>query len=212
MKPQENVPVQLVDSSVHAARNCLGMSGDRGEPSMFSSTTSPAFHTVRRRGFSLAELLVVLSIVLFAVTVSLLAYGNYRKGATVRSAADKVRAAMVQARYRAIASGLPSAVVFDVDNTVIWIDDLDEDLSPRAPKAVAPEFLGDDVIIDLLRINANSFNSGVQQVVFRPDDTNPLVTVHLRREFDDPADDENYYSVQMYPNSAEPRVWANVRR
>ncbi len=179
---------------------------------MVYTMKTPPLSKVRRRGFSLAELLVVLAIVLFAVTISLLAYGNYRQGATVRSAADKVRAAMVQARYRAIASNLPSALVLDLDNSAIWIDDLDENFDPRAPKAVHPEHLGDDVIIDLLRINADSFDSGVHQVVFRPDDTNPFVTVHLRLEFDDPADEDSFYSVQMYPNSAEPRVWANVRR
>lgn len=165
-----------------------------------------------RRGFSLAELLVVLFIVTFAATVSLLAYGNYRKGATVRSGADKVRAAMVQARYRAIASNLPTALVFDLNNHAIWIDELNEDLTPRNPKVVPPELLGDDVLIDQLRVNASTYESEVHQAIFRPDDTNPFVTVHLRRDFDDPEDDENYYSVQIYPNSAEPRVWANVRR
>ena len=165
-----------------------------------------------RRGFSLPELLVVLIIIGFATTVALLAYGNYRKAANVRSAAEKIKSTIIQARTRAIASNQPSSVVFDMTNEVVWIDDLTSALAIRTPKVIPPEGLGDDVIIEEVQIGSSSFSTGQQRAVFRPDGTNPLVTVHLRRGFDDATQDGNYYSVQIYPTSAEPKVWPNVRR
>lgn len=163
------------------------------------------------RGFSIAELLVVVVIVAFASSVALLGYSNYRKDAEVRTSAEKVKALMAEARMRAIADDLPSAVVFDLTNQAVWIDDLNSDQTVRRPKVVAPEGLG-NVVIEELKINTFTYSNEVRRVVFEPDGANPLVVVTLRRDVDDANVDENYYSVQMYPASPVPRVWPNVRK
>lgn len=166
----------------------------------------------RSRGFSLAELLVVLVIISLASTMAIVAYSNSRKGASVRSGADKVRAVIVNARTQAIADGRPTQVVFDLTNQQMWIDALDEAGEIRAPKIVAPEMLGFGVVMETVRINTNTFSQGLARAVFTPEGTNPMITVNLRREFDDATVNENYFTVQMYPSSPEPRVWANARR
>lgn len=166
----------------------------------------------RRRGFSLPELLVVLVIICFATTVALLAYGNYRRAANVRSGAEKVKSIIVQARTRAIASNQPSAVVFDLTNQALWIDDLDNTLAVRTPKIIPPEGVVNDVLMDEVKVGSSTVTTGLQRAIFRPDGTNPLITVNLRRIGDDASVDENFYSIQMYPTSAEPKIWPNERR
>ncbi|MCC6546316.1 prepilin-type N-terminal cleavage/methylation domain-containing protein [Candidatus Sumerlaeota bacterium] len=165
-----------------------------------------------RRGFSIPELLVVLVIITILTTTAVLAYGNFRKATFTKAGAEKVKAAITQARTRAIASNIPCSVVFDLNNHVIWSDDMDMLGNVRKPKIIPVEDLGDDVIISQVQIGANTYTTGTRRATFLPDGTNPLVTVHLRRSMDDSTVDQSYYSVQIYPTSGEARVWAHVRR
>lgn len=175
-------------------------------------TGTPSQPHRRRRGFTIAEVLVVLVIISFASTVSLLAYSNYRKAATVRSAAEMIKRTMVDARYRAIANGTPSQVVFDLTNQAFWVDVLDTDGSILKPKVIQPEPIGEEVVLESVQIQSTTYSSGQRSVIFQADGTNPLAKVILRREADDPNLDESYYTVQIYPSSAEPHIWANTRR
>jgi len=68
------------------------------------------------------------------------------------------------------------------------------------------------VVIHELKINGVVYSTDLRRVTFQPDGRNPMVTVTLRRPFDDVNVTENYYSVQLYPASAEPRVWPNERK
>jgi Tfp pilus assembly protein FimT len=166
----------------------------------------------REKAFSLPELLVVIVIVMIASTVSLVAYANYRREASVRSSAESVKSLLVEARTRAIADNLPVAVAFDLTNQVMWVDELESDLSIRRPKVVAPEYFPVDTVLEEVRINSAAFTTDIRRVVFRPDGSNPLVTIILRRERAETGGDTNYYTVQMYPASPEPRVLPNERR
>jgi prepilin-type N-terminal cleavage/methylation domain-containing protein len=181
-------------------------------PPLIAERASRLIPSRRLRAFTLAELLVVLVIISFASTVALLAYSNYRKAATARGAAEKVKRVLVEARSRAIADGRPSQVVFDLTAQVMWIDDLETNGQIRAPKVTPPEPFGPGVVVETVQIQSTTFSDGLIQAVFRPDGTNPLTKVILRREAADPSVDENYYTVQIYPTSAEPRVWPNARR
>jgi prepilin-type N-terminal cleavage/methylation domain-containing protein len=166
----------------------------------------------RGRGFSLAEVLVVVVIISFASAMAILAYSNSRKSASVEGAAERIRSMMVNARFQAIADSYPSQIVFDLTNQQVWIDALDGSGQIRVPKIVAPEILGSDVVLETVKINSTTYSQGLAMAVFTAEGTNPLVTVNLRREFDDASISENYYSVQMYPSSSEPKVWPNVRK
>lgn len=165
-----------------------------------------------RRGFSLAEILVVLTIIAFASTVALLAYSNYRKGSNVRNAATEVSRVLSTAHMRAIAQNRPSSVVFDIGNSAFWIDDLEDTLDVRTPKVVPPKFLSEDVVIDTVRIGAAEYTNGQQRVIFWPDGTKSFITVNLRNTYDDSGADESYYSIQMYPTAPEPKIWPNARK
>lgn len=157
-------------------------------------------------------MLVVLVIIGFATTVSVLAYKNYRKTATIRGAAERIKSMIVEARTRAIADNQPSSVTFDLDRQSVWIDDLTTSGGIRTPKAIAPEYIGPEIVIESVRLNSTAFPSGIRRATFNPDGTNAFLTINLRREYDDASVDENYFSIQIYPNSAEPRVWPNERK
>lgn len=178
-------------------------------PSAFAPLHRPRW---RREGFTLAEILVVIVIILFSSTFALLAYGNYRKAASVRSGSEKVKALLTEARMRAIAANIPVAATFDMDGRQLWIDELDSSLAVQRPKVISPEPLPRDVLFEQLRINADTFTTGIRRAVFQPDGSCPLITVRLRRESDNATVDENYYSIQMYPASAEAKVWPNERK
>lgn len=155
---------------------------------------------------------MVVVIVLFASTVALLGYANYRNTSEVRSTAEKVKAALVNARSRALQNNLPSAVVFDLDNHQFWVDNLDMAGDVRQPKVVPPEFLPPNVLIDSVRLASVEFLTGQRRVVFQPDGTNPFLTINLRRFDDTGVNDEGFYAIQMYPTSPEPRIYPNERR
>lgn len=160
-------------------------------------------------------MLVVIIIISFAATVAILAFSNYRKGSSVSGAAWEVQSVLSTAKMRSIANNLPSQVVFDLNNHAFWIDDLQDTLAIKDPKAVAPHYLASDVTIESVKINSVELVSGEDDfaiVVFRPDGSNPYITVYLRGTHENADVDENYYTVQLYPSSAEPKVWPNARK
>jgi len=158
------------------------------------------------RGYSLAEVLVVLVIISLMSTIALLSYANFRSGAAAESSARMVQRLLVQGRSNAIHLNVPHQVVFDLDNSTVWIDRFNSDFSDMTPKVVAETPLAEFVLIDELRIGSATHTSGIHPVVFEPDSRNPLVVVQLRREGDDPDDDKSYYSVRLYPMSGEAQL------
>jgi prepilin-type N-terminal cleavage/methylation domain-containing protein len=164
-----------------------------------------------RRAFSIIEMIVVLSIILIATSVALITYSNQRKTASIRGAAERLKSILVEARTRAIASNTITAATLDLSNQVVWVDVMENDTTVRTPKVTTPEPLPQDALIDELRIGADTFTSDLRRVVFQPDGSNQLTTVIVRGKFG-PSTDANSYSVQLYPASAEPRVWPRVRR
>ena len=174
--------------------------------------TLPGTTPRRSRAFTIAEMLVVLVIIAFASTVSLMAYSNHRKAANLRSASEKVKRAMIDARYRAIAEGQTARLVFDLTNQAFWIDIVDGLGRTAQPMVLPPETFGLDVVLESVQIQNVVATADQIAADFKPDGTNPLAKVLLRRESDDPNLDASYYTIQIYPSSAEPHIWANTRR
>lgn len=158
------------------------------------------------RGFSLAEVLVVLVILSVISTTALLSYANFREGAAADSSARIVQRTLIQARSNAIQLGLPHEVVFDLDNQTVWVDRFNVDFTETAPRIVPETALAEFIVIDRLRIGSQTHTSGVHRVLFEPDSRNPLVVVHLRREGDDPGEDSNFHSVRLFPMSGEAQI------
>ncbi|MBI5155612.1 prepilin-type N-terminal cleavage/methylation domain-containing protein [Candidatus Poribacteria bacterium] len=163
------------------------------------------------RGFSMAEILVVLFILALGSTIALYSYANYRKSLTVQTSARKFQAVLSQARGRAINFNLPNQVTVDLDSESFWVDELNSTRTDYKAKVIPEEKVSEFVIIEQLQIGSSTFTSGIHAIVFEPDGTSPFVVVHMRREFDDPSQDENYYSVRMYPSSGEPQVLPKQR-
>ena len=159
-----------------------------------------------KRGFSMAEILVVLVIIALGSTIALYSYSNYRKSLSVQSSARKIQATLSAARGFAINTNRPHNVVIDLDRQLFWIDSLNSARTETTPKITGEEALSEFVVIDQLRIDSNVYTDGVRTVAFRPEGGNPYVVILLRREFDDPSAGENYYSVRLTPASGEPQI------
>ena len=162
--------------------------------------------TAVRGGFSLAEIIVVMAIAALGSTIALYSYSNYRKSLSVQSSARKVQAVLSTAKRFAIDSRSPHAVIFDLDAESMWVDSLDASYGMLRPKVIDEEQVADFVLLEELKVGSQTYTTGRQSVVIEPDGRNPYVIVTLRREFDDPSDEESFYSVRLWPSSAEAQI------
>lgn len=82
------------------------------------SEPAPQQHTKNDRGYSLLEMLVVLTIIALIAALTPAAYRNIRPGVELRSTSGEVAALLRKARSNAILTGRDTVVVFDLDQNV----------------------------------------------------------------------------------------------
>lgn len=184
-----------------------------GCPEMGLSKRRIAFGPLsgRARAFSMVEILVVLIILSIMTTVALFSYSTFKDSQSLQMSADKARRILMQGRNRAINLNLPQEVVVDLDRESMWVNQLNSTRTQTSPKVVPEERMADFVRIEELRINSTTFTSGEHVIAFEPAGGNPLVVLSLKREADDPARDENYFSVRLFPTSGEAQILENQR-
>jgi hypothetical protein len=117
----------------------------------------------------------------------------------------------MQAKGQAIHLNLPHDVVINLDRDSFWINQFNSARTEMTPKVVDEEQVSEFVTIDRLQIGSSVFTAGTHAISFEPDGKNPYVLIHLIREFDDPSEDLNYFSVRLYPSSAEPQILPKQR-
>jgi prepilin-type N-terminal cleavage/methylation domain-containing protein len=178
-------------------------------------TFLPRFSALRARsraGYSLVEVLVVVTILSIGSTIALYQYQSFRESLGVDSSAQVVRRMMILAKHRAISTALPHEVLIDLERETIWVDQLNAAGTERKPRIIPDEQMVEDVVIDAVKINGTEFTTGVQTIRFSPQGGNPLITVLIRRANDDPGVPENFTSVRLYPSSSEPRIYERARK
>ncbi len=175
---------------------------------------------MRRRGFTLTELLVVAVIVLTVSLMAVGAYANLRRSRTVKTAAETVQAAFVAARAYAITTNGTYRVVFQLRDSSapsaqpsFWIDEIYRgDATPpitslatleraKAPKLSTPELLPEDVdLFDLkitqdrpaqLVVTGSAATADFATVRFFPDGSSDAAEVRLVRDGELAADATN---------------------
>lgn len=160
----------------------------------------------RAHAFSLIEILVVLTIMTIGTGVALYSYSSYRRSIVLTSSASNVQRTLMQARSRAIHLNAPHRVFIDIDNDTVWVNQLNHTKTQSIPKVVPETSVGDFVTIQEIRIGSTTYTSGTRTVDFETDGGNPLVIVNLRRLAGDPASEESYTAVRLYPASGEAQV------
>ena len=204
------------------------------------------------RAFTMIEILVVVAILAIGSGIALYGYASYRNSLGVNMSANTVQRMLMQGRNRAINLNKVQQVFVDLDNNLVWIDELEcvsvpnpdfpctdaqiefckltlddpccEDISVecldpqptdccmtervRTSMVVDQEPMAEDVIIAELIVGQGQTpeTSGVHAITFYPDGRAPFVIMNLRREADNPADDENFTAVRLFPASGEAQI------
>ena len=172
---------------------------------MTISTTTQASTT--RRAFTLLELLLVMAVVVIVLGLGSRSVGRAFQQTALTSGADRLRAAMGEARVLAIRDGDVYAVFVSLGNnwfdvapyansqTVIsraiddqrYVDDqgnsgIEENLLPNGVRFAASEVLADGRAASILSGTESSSGGGLQQILFYPDGTSQDASVILQND------------------------------
>lgn len=176
------------------------------------STALPSAGPRGQRGFSLAEVIVVVAIILIASTFALSAYSTHTKSHAVRATAQTVSRALIEAKSRAIMLNGVTRLSLDLDNQSFWIDEMDGSGGVAKPKIVPPKSTETGIIMVDVQVGSTTSSTGIVQVSFDAQGNNEYIKVTLRRSSDDATNNRNYYTVQLHPSSDDPRILPNERR
>lgn len=195
--------------------------------------------TTRRNilGFTIPELLVVTTIIFVLTLVAVGSYATFRKSRQIRSAAEMVNSAFVNARSYAIARNATHRVVFQFRNPVtgaqeysFWVDqtsdaEAEAPVGPAKapalpatagiPKVVTPVQLIPEIrIYGISPIDGTEFTPAQANYVvvrFKPDGSSDSAAVHLISDSGNAADASSFYTVKLSSPTGKSRVYANAK-
>ena len=157
-----------------------------------------------QRAVTLAEMIVVATIIVVLTSAAVLGYSNLRTADELDSSARRIQTTLHRARALAINSSEPHEIAIDIDDRTFWVDNVSA--ANPAPKVDGLAFVTDNVEIAGVRIGSGLLQTtGEQRIAFDPDGSSPFAVIQLLRRGADPADDENFYTVRLFPHG-EARV------
>lgn len=150
------------------------------------------YSLVRSRGFTLAEITVVVVIIGIIVAVSLPSMRNMAKNNRLRSSVREIMSLMKYARSEAVFNGRTTQVFLDTDGREFWVDLRTPDkktgkYNPKDPKTTMERKrpLESNVFFNKVNaLTANVLDGNVIAVDFFPDGTASPVMVNLANDQD----------------------------
>lgn len=165
-----------------------------------------------RRGFSLTEVIVVLTIILIASSIALSSYSSYARYSAIESTARDIRRALLFAKSASITRRSDTILSFDVSRQAYWTDEEDTSTGTRRNKIVEARQPAVGIRIVSVQVGPTTQTGGTLSARFAPNGENPLVKVLLKRDMDDASRDESYYTVLLHPASDDVRILERERR
>lgn len=194
---------------------------------------------MRRGGFSVVELLVVVTIIIILTLSAVGGYTRFAAARHVESGAESIRMVLNTARSYAISTNRWHRVVFQFRNPMTgqedftyWIDDIYQNTSTTPnpaspgtdpgilkPKVTSPEPLDSVLRIASVRVDNgvtnNTYDSQTNNAVvvrFKPDGSSDGVLVNLLRKNQDRTNASNYTQIKVYSPSGSSRVQLAANR
>ncbi len=152
---------------------------------------------MNRRGFTLVELIAVISIIALVLALSLPAMNLFRSQALLKRSAAALQSMLQEARSLAIAQQKTFSVRLDPNEESAVILDGATPVNKKwfAPAAVdITDISGGTAVFDL----QYKTNGG----------TNANISVHLKRRDANPADATKYYTVTVINTTGVPRIYS----
>ncbi len=165
-----------------------------------------------RRGFSLTEVIVVLTIIMIASSIALSSYSSYSRYSAIESTARDLRRALLFAKSASITRRTDTVLSFDISRQAFWTDEEDISTGTRRNKIVEARQPAVGIRIMSVQVGSTTQTAGTLAARFSPNGENPLVKVLLKREMDDAGRDESYYTVLLHPASDDVRILERERR
>ena len=178
------------------------------------------------RAFTYLEGLIVLSMFVVLSSMSIIAYTTYHKSLRIKNAASEINSLLNTARLYAITQQEYFQVAINFDaadrNTIsYWIDKIDNLGNINKPKITTPHYLPD--FITITDITILSTMTGTTQnynlpigltipIVFTPEGTSDMATIHLIHQDADTAVDTNYYTIKLYAPTAKSKIFRHERK
>lgn len=163
------------------------------------------------RGFSLAEALVVLTIIVIGTVFAVSAYSTHTRTQATRATAQQVSQALIYAKNHAIMQRVNTAFRVDLSRQLYWVDEVDAAGNTTKPQIVERRPPENNVLIQDVILGSTTISAGTVSVRFDSLGNNQLVSLALRREIDDPSDAASYFTVKMFPAAGEARVYPHRR-
>jgi prepilin-type N-terminal cleavage/methylation domain-containing protein len=164
------------------------------------------------RAYSLLEIVIVLAILSIFSTFAILSYSTYREHARIKNSAQEILSTLSTARTLAINQNSYFSVVIDISGRKFWINEVDSFGHTVRPKIISPQSLQELIRITDVKVNTIRRLVGESRILFRPNSTSDQASIHLLRESDNPAIEENYYTITLYASTAQAQILPNVRK
>ena len=154
-------------------------------------------------GFTIAEMLVVVAVVMILSGISVVAYRSYQHGRLAPEAARRVSAVFRMAREHAIANDERFHAVIDIDRGSLWVDRGTSDSLVFEPRYVSPIFLPDLVKIRSVTIGSEGpWVAGIVSVLFEPDGRAQEAEVALGED----TETTGVLTIKLYPSTGRTRI------
>jgi len=134
-----------------------------------------------RAGFSLIELVVVVTIISIVTSIGVVSYSNFRRGNEVLAAVKTLTATFASARQSAITFNARYQVVIGIKDSTFWTDELGADGLVTRAKVTIPGALPDFMKIKSVTVEGVAAAGDYASIGFEPEGRSQNAVIELIR-------------------------------